>query len=480
MSVTAIRRGWFHLASGASVGRLLGLVGNLLLSRWLGPADLGLFNLLSTTVQTGDTLVRCGGDYALNYELGGLPEVIQSERGLQLSRAFAQLCSLTTSLFCIGTAVWIWWGQGLFPASLAAPQRFHLSVLLLLIIASEGISASAWELLLVTHRTSSLALRQGLFIPLRLLFAALGALLSGVFGAIVGWSLIATVQILWLKSVLGSLWRPLSICPLLGSSLHRLLRRGLPFYAANLLASIIFYPLLLKVASTSGLSQIGYLRVGQILQQFFAFLPATLVPVLFLRLRREESFLDQVLVIERPLRLIWFALLEVLLLYCALDQSIITSLFGIDFESALLPTRLLLITALFECLAQLVVQPLLAAGKTRAYGLWQNGSAVLAAIVGWIWIPSAGLLAYLIVRLLYVTVPLIGFGLPVFKHLQNPIRILVLLLLTLSLLVLMLLQALVDHSLSSSPALLTAASILVAFFQREDLLLLYRELTGNS
>ena len=475
--MTGTRRGWFHLASGASVGRLLGFVGNLLLSRWLGPVDLGLFNLVSTTVQTGDTLVRCGGDFALNYELGGQSEVIQSEYGLQLSRAFAQLCSLSTSLFCFASAVWIWWGQGLFPASLATSQRFILSLLLLLMISSEGISASAWEVLLVTHRTSSLALRQGLFFPLRLLLAALGALCSGVSGAMAGWSLIAIAQFLWLKCVLGDLWRPLSIWPPSRAGLYCLLRRGLPFYAANLLASIIFYPLLLKVASTSGLSQVGYLRAGQILQQLFAFLPATLVPVLFLRLRREDSFLGQVMVIERPLRLIWFTLLEALLLYCAFDQSIITSLFGIDFESALLPTRFLLITALFECLAQLVVQPLLAAGKTRTYGLWQNGSAVLAAVVGWIWIPSAGLLAYLIVRLLYVIVPLIGFGLPVLKYLQNPIKILVLLLLTLSLLVMMLLQGLIDYPLSSIPAFYIAASILVALLQREDLLLLYRDLT---
>ena len=168
---------------------------------------------------------------------------------------------------------------------------------------------------------------------------------------------------------------------------------------------MIFYPLLLKVASTTGLAEIGYLRVGQILQQLFAFLPATLVPVLFLKLRGESTFANQVLVMEKPFRIIWFLLLEVLLLYCTVDQSLITSLFGVDFLSALLPTRLLLLTALFECLTQLVVQPLLAAGKTRLYGFLQTSSAVLAAVLGWLWIPAAGLSAYLIVRLLYVVIP---------------------------------------------------------------------------
>ena len=475
--MTGIRRGWFHLASGASVGRLLGFVGNLLLSRWLGPADLGLFNLVSTTVQTGDTLVRCGGDFALNYELGGESEAMQSERGIHLARALAQLCSLSTALFCAGTAVWIFWGKGLFPVAFGISQRFSSTVLLLLMIAAEGISASAWEVLLVSHRTGSLALRQGLFYPSRLVFAAAGGLLGGVLGAMVGWSLIAIAQCFWLKRILGILWRPLAIWPPLSSSLICLLRRGLPFYAANLLASIIFYPLLLKVASASGLSQVGYLRAGQILQQLFAFLPATLVPVMFLRLRREGSFLDQVSVIERPLRIIWVLLLEVLLLYCAFDDYVITLLFGTDYQSSLLPTRILLITALFECLAQLLVQPQLAAGHTRAFGIWQNVSALLSAFVGWIWIPSAGLVAYLTVRLLYVSIPLLGLGLPVFRQFQQPSKIHLLMLVTTALLAHILLQSLLGIQIPFSRYLLVAAFTLVCFSQREELVSLHHQIT---
>ncbi|MFN6339828.1 MAG: hypothetical protein ACK41W_14030, partial [Cyanobacteriota bacterium] len=61
-----LRRGGLHLAGGAGLGRIGGFLSNLALSRLLGPADLGLFNLVATTVQTGDTLVRLGGDFALN------------------------------------------------------------------------------------------------------------------------------------------------------------------------------------------------------------------------------------------------------------------------------------------------------------------------------------------------------------------------------------------------------------------------------
>ena len=130
--MTEIRQGWLHLAAGTGVGRVLGFASNLLLSRWLGPTELGLFNLVTTTVQTSDTLARCGGDYALNFELGGQPEVMTTERGAELARGLAQLCTLTSALICAVLAVWICFGEGLFPGSLAMAQRLILTFLLIL------------------------------------------------------------------------------------------------------------------------------------------------------------------------------------------------------------------------------------------------------------------------------------------------------------------------------------------------------------
>lgn len=468
--MTAIRRGWFHLASGALLGRVLGFASNLLLSRWLGPTELGLFNLISTTVQTSDVVVRCGGDYALNFELGGQPEAIKTEPGALLARALVQICSLATIFTCVSVGIWIWSGQGLLPIALPASHRLFITACLLLMIACEGSSASAWEILLVSHRTAPFALKQGLYYPLRLLFSAFGALLAGSTGAIGGWTVVALAQCFWLKSLLGSLWKPLHIIPILGSGVRQLIKRGFGFYAANLLVSIIFYPLLLKVAAGSGLAEIGYLRVGQLLQQLFAFLPATLVPVLFLKLRGESSFPDQVALMERPLRIIWLLLLEVLLLYSTFDEFLISWLFGGVFVSALLPTRLLLITALFECLAQLVVQPLLAAGQTRLYSFWQNSAALIAAVLGWYWIPSAGLAAYLSVRLLYVIVPLVGFGMPVVRRLQHPQKLLSLTIVSIALLGVFLAQSFNHAPPPLMPFIYITVFIAVLALYRKDIL----------
>lgn len=478
--MTRFLRGWFHLATGAAVGRVLGFASNLLLSRWLGPTDLGLFNLVTTTVQTSDTMVRCGGDYALNFELGGQPNATKTEVGVELARGLTQLCSLMTALICVVVFIWVWWGQGLFPSDLVAGHRPILTGLLLLMNACEGSSASAWEVLLVSHRTAPLALRQGFFFPLRLFFSSIGSLSAGVLGAMAGWTLIALVQVVWLRRVLGHLWMPFQLSPLLTEKLSLLLKRGLPFYAVNLISSIIFYPLLLEVAGISGLEQIGYLRVGQILQQLFAFLPATLVPILFLKLRKESSFANQSLAMERPLRVIWLLLLGVILFYCTVDQSLIVLFFGSGFAAALIPTRIMLITALFESLSQLIVQPLLAAGNIRVYGYWQNGSAVLAAVLGWLWIPSSGLAAFLIVRLLYVLIPLMAFGFSVVHEFHEPRKLLAPLLATLGLLALFMVQILNEYMFVLNPVFFAAAFFAIFVSQRQDLLLVRQTLSMRS
>lgn len=463
-----LRRGWFHLASGAGIGRIFSFSSNLILARLLGVSDLGLFNLLLTTVQNCEMLSRCGADFAINYELGGQRELSYSAYGSQLSKALTQICTIASIFLSISAATFLLLDKGLLPLDLSHGIRLVSGVFVVLMILIEGICASAWELLLVRHHTKLLALKQGLFIPIRLFFSAVCAFFCGVYGAILGWTAISLVQFLWLRAVLGSAWQPLKIESLRLPSILVLTKRGFPFYVSNLFSSFIFFPLLLKVSADYGLSEIGYLRVGQILQQLFAFLPATLVPVLFLRLRSELTFKDQSISIEKPMRLIWFILIVVLLLYCSVDTYLISALFGDSYISAIVPTRLLLITALLECLNQLIAQPLLASGQTRTYGLWQNLSALAAAAFGWFFIPTVGITAYLIARIVYVLTPLVAFSLPVTMHFEEPNRVLPLFLGTSCLLTLLIFQSIHNSPFLELPYLYASMILVMAFFQRGD------------
>ena len=401
-----LRRGWLHLAGGAGLGRIGGFLSNLALSRLLGPADLGLFNLVTTTVQTGDTMVRLGGDFALNYELGGEAGSLDTPRGRNLTAAFSLQTLLVTAVMLAGLAVWLGPGQGLFPAAVTGPQRRLWSGLLLLMVGLEAICAVPWEVLLVGRSTRRLALRQGLFLPLRLVLAAVGAAWGQITGALLGWTLVALIQPLWLAWSLRGVWPPPQWRPP-WAAWRQLLRRGLPFYGANLLSSLVFFPLLLSLAARSGLEDVGFLRIGQILQQLFALLPGTLVPVLFLRLRQAENFDERMRQVERVFRLLWSLLLFVLLAYGLVDALVIRLFFGASYLPSLGPTRIMLMTSLIEVLLQILIQPLMSSGLMRRYALLLNGGTLLAALAGWILVPRLGLQGFLIAKYLVAILPLL-------------------------------------------------------------------------
>lgn len=466
-----MQRGWLHLASGALLGRLFSFISNLFLSRWLGPTDLGIFNLATTTVQTGDTLVRCGADYSLNYEVGGRQDPFVTARGEELAKAFAQLVLVTTFILCSGLFIWLFFANGLFPHALQLNQRWAMSILLLFMVAAEAISAPAWEILLVSRQTGQLALRQGLFFPIRLILAACGSLTLGVSGAMAGWCIAALVQLIWLKRILKESWMPLNILAPQINSIKILLKRGLPFYGSNLFVSLLFYPILISVASNGdGYSDIGYLRIGQILQQLFAFLPATLVPVLFLELRAEGTYQSQVHLIEKPLRLLWLLLILALLCFCIVDNNLVTFLFGVSYLPSVQATRMMLMTALLESLSQLVVQPLLATGRTKVFGLCQNGSAITTALIIWFLIPDKGLNSYLFARLIYATLPLIVYCLPLLPRLHSPRSFISLVFATLLIMLLICLQAIDVVSDQVIVPLASGSVLLLIFWHRLEIL----------
>ena len=470
-----LRRGWLHLAGGAGLGRIGGFLSNLALSRLLGPADLGLFNLVTTTVQTGDTMVRLGGDFALNYELGGEAGSLDTPRGRNLTAAFSLQTLLVTAVMLAGLAVWLGPGQGLFPAAVTGPQRRLWSGLLLLMVGLEAICAVPWEVLLVGRSTRRLALRQGLFLPLRLVLAAVGAAWGQITGALLGWTLVALIQPLWLAWTLRGVWPPpppqwWPPWPVW----RQLLRRGLPFYGANLLSSLVFFPLLLSLAARSGLEDVGFLRIGQILQQLFALLPGTLVPVLFLRLRQAESFDERMRQVERVFRLLWSLLLFVLLAYGLVDGLVIRLFFGASYLPSLGPTRIMLMTSLMEVLLQILIQPLMSSGLMRRYALLLNGGTLLAALAGWILVPRLGLQGFLIAKYLVAILPL----LPLLAAARQPFveagRLLPLLLITAALTLYLFAADLLPlgHGFER-PLFALAMVVLVIAYQRD-----YRDLLG--
>lgn len=408
MTPTPLRAGFLHLLSGSLLGRGLGFGANLLLSRSLGPNNLGVFSLILSTTQTVEMTVRCGVDYGITCALTGPGADLTPERQGQIAHTALRVVQLATAATTLGLWLWVMPGGGLLPRALPL-GRGPLTLALVLICSLESLSSIQWDLLLIKGRTAALALRQGVFAPGKLLAAWLGALVAGLGGALAGFALVGVAQAGWLRQRSRRLLPHLHQGRFEVDTAIHLVRQGIPLYGSNLLASLVFLPLLAGVARDQGLAEVGYLRVGQILVQLFTLLPGALVPVLFVRLRDNGRVVDPNRGIERSLRALWWSGLLCLVVYLLLDRWLVPLFFGVAFLPSLRATRVLVVAAVAESLGQVLHQPLLATQRTTVYMLTQNGAALLAAIAGAQLIPRLGVGGFLLAKLAYALVPLLCY-----------------------------------------------------------------------
>ena len=398
-----LKRGVLHLLSGSLLARCLGFVLNIGLSRSLGATGLGLFSLVLTTCQTFELTARAGVDYGLSCELTGSGEKRSECEKASVAQSAVRLVQLSTLALAISLWIWIVPFEGLLPIGLQS-SRGAAAVALVFIAILESLGGLPWDLLIIWGDTKRVALRQGFFAPLKLLVALIGSAGFGVTGALTGYGLASGAQLLWLQHTCRPLWPwPKSWMPQWQQA-WALIRNGVALYGTNAIAALVFLPLVSEVARDSGVAEVGYLRVGQIVVQLFTLLPGALIPLLFLRLRtssnehKEES-------IETSIRLIWWIGLAALLAYLLVDQTLIQLFFGKAYLPSVQPTRLLVLMAVLDSINQVLHTPLLANRRTRLFAISQNSGAVLSAGLGWWLIPSMGLQGFLAAKLCFSAVP---------------------------------------------------------------------------
>lgn len=427
-----LRRGFVHLLGGSLIGRGLSFAANLLLSRALGPDNLGIVNLILSTTQTVEMTVRSGVDFGLSYALTGDGASLSERRQGEIAHSALRVVQASTLL--VGLAVWLWVmpGRGLLPPRLPLP-RGGLTTMLLLICSLESLGTVQWDLLLIRGRTGALALRQGLFAPLKIVLAWLGAVSSGLAGALGGYALAVAGQTLWLWQIGRSLLPWPRQRHFDGGTALNLMRDGAPQYLTNVVATLVFLPLLAGVGQAAGLADVGFLRVGQILVQLFTMLPGALVPVLFVRLRADSDLEERIRGMERSLRALWWTGLACLVLFLLVDRWVLGLFFGPAFLPALQATRVLVLGAIGESVGQLLHQPLLASRRMRLFLVAQNGGALLAALAGVALIPRIGSAGFLVSKLLYGLVPLVVYFGAARSRFLEPAPLQRLLLLTLAL-----------------------------------------------
>ncbi len=415
---SSYKTGVLHLFGGSITGRGLNFILNTALSRLLGPESLGLFSLILTTSQTFEITVRGGVDYGLQCELTDHKKE-HSDRNLRAIASDAmRWISTATFVISICLLIWVSYWQGLLPMSM--PMNRELAVgLLLLIACSESLGGLPWDLLLIKSRTKLVALRQGFFAPIRLVAAVIGSYILGIEGALVGYAVTSIGQSLWVRGKASPYLLKTGETRNDWSKTWQLIKTGLPLYATNSIAAIIFLPLLAGVATAEGISDVGYLRIGQLVVQLFTLIPGAIAPILFLRLREENSHRDRTQEAQKSLQLVWTLGLSFLLVYCLVDKQIIFWLFGEQFLPSLQSTRILVLCSILDSCSQILYTPLLASQQTRLFATVQNSAAVLAGIAGWTLIPQYGLTGFLFAKLIYAWIPITSFAVDALQNLKQ-------------------------------------------------------------
>ena len=145
-----------------------------------------------------------------------------------------------------------------------------------------------WDLLLIKGRSKLVSLKQGLFAPVNSA-AAVGGYCLGIEGALTGYALGSVGQTIWIRKQTKPYLLSSGTWVNGWSTTWYLIRTGLPLYATNSISAVVFLPLLAGVAISAGISDVGYLRIGQLVVQLFTLIPGAIAPILFLRLRQEKD-----------------------------------------------------------------------------------------------------------------------------------------------------------------------------------------------
>ena len=207
------------------------------------------------------------------------------------------------SIYRASFELWVGYWQGLLP--IAMPMSRELAIGILLIIAcSESQGGLPWDLLLIKGRSKLVSLKQGLFAPIKLAAAAVGGYCLGIEGALTGYALGSVGQTIWIRNQTKPyLLSSGTLSP--WSTTWYLIRTGLPLYATNSISAVVFLPLLAGVTISAGISDVGYLRIGQLVVQLFTLIPGAIAPILFLRLRQEKDHADRTKEAQKSLQLVW-------------------------------------------------------------------------------------------------------------------------------------------------------------------------------
>lgn len=396
ISIKKIFKGSLWVVLTTIITRLAGFIVLPILARLLGASDLGLYNLIQNTVQTGDGLSRLGTDAALHrngsqYQTIGIKAV---------GRLFGVGASISI-LASVIVALTLWLYQGIIALNwLGEPKTEEWLSLTAITILLIGIANPSWFFLVALQAFKIYSIRNSTVTILGSLITIIFAWQFGLAGAIWGLCITALMQVIFGWSLTLPILREKNIKLSLAnytSESRSILSFGLPFYASNFLSSFIALPLLGYVSRSGGIEQLGYLRVAQSMSQFITFLPTAIAPVIISNLSASiSSDVNNYKKLKSlHLRVLWlFIIIVAATISLSLDY-IIPTLFGSEFSQAIILSQIAIWNAAISSLSGIFGQYVTSSGDTRKIAIIQIIGLTINLVLALLLVPrysSMGLL----------------------------------------------------------------------------------------
>lgn len=383
------------LAGLSAVQRALGMLTSVVLARGLGAVGLGLYNVVGTTWNSAYGLLKLGVDTAMHVQ------VAEADRSaLDRGRALGAALVVQAAACAGGVAVCLVGADALAGSVFGQPDFAPWIQVAGGFLVLQFAYQYLYSALAGMHAFRPFA-RVSAWTAVATLVAVTGGMWGGGLpGAVAGAASATTLGVVALTVVLRGVMRKQGITLRFDRTLpaaRSLIRLGLPFYGASLLAVPVAYLLQGVVGRTEGAEGLGILRVVATLTAVISLVPASVGPAAvsaFVAARTSGAHGAFARHAAFQLRAVWLGCLVVALAGCAVIPWVVSFVFGPDFAEAVGAARLGLLGAAALAVEGVVGQVLFSAERVRQLSVLLTVRALVFLGSGWVMIPSLGVEGY--------------------------------------------------------------------------------------
>lgn len=384
---------WLSLAN--IISKLTSVVALPILARILGPQSLGIYNIVISLAQTIQNFSGMGIEIALQRNGAKHQKVGSEVIGRLFGVGFTLICSINAAM---GIVVWLF-RQPLAEHWLTEPRATPWFCVAAILAGLQPLGNVPLLFLVGLQDFRAYALRSSLGSIVGNTITLLSTWQFGLRGALGGLVLSALLQIVWSYLIVKPVLQSKAICLRLDhfwQEARSILKFGVPYYlGTNLLFSLISLPLMGLVSHYDGLEGLGYLRAAQNMGSLVEFIPLAIAPAVISHLSSssqnegQHGYLRSV-----HLRTVWILLLTSSIMICLFLPSLMTWLFGKEYQPAIILAWLLVWTSVLTGLTAVSIQYLVVDNRTSRVGWGSMIGTVCWGLSALALIPRYGALGF--------------------------------------------------------------------------------------